>query len=322
MSILLQILLLVVGFVLLIKGADIFVDGASSTAQNFKVSKMLIGLTIVAFGTSAPELAVSISALANGSTDMVLGNVIGSNILNILLLLGIGALIHPIRVKANTVRKEMPICLLISTLLAVLFLDISLAGSSENLITREDGIIMLLFFSVFLYYLISMARQDKAKNKDEKAEKPQYKLGKSLLLVLLGLVGIVAGSELVVNSATEIATVLGVSERVISLTIIAFGTSLPELMTTITASRKGEQDLMIGNIIGSNIFNICIVLGVPVAIFGTITPGSFQNLDLIALIGSVVVLLIFARNNHKITRLEGGLMLLLFAAYYTTVLIA
>ena len=322
MSILLQILLLVVGFVLLIKGADIFVDGASSTAQNFKVSKMLIGLTIVAFGTSAPELAVSISALANGSTDMVLGNVIGSNILNILLLLGIGALIHPIRVKANTVRKEMPICLLISTLLAVLFLDISLAGSSENLITREDGIIMLLFFSVFLYYLISMARQDKAKNKDEKAEKPQYKLGKSLLLVLLGLVGIVAGSELVVSSATEIATVLGVSERVISLTIIAFGTSLPELMTTITASRKGEQDLMIGNIIGSNIFNICIVLGVPVAIFGTITPGSFQNLDLIALIGSVVVLLIFARNNHKITRLEGGLMLLLFAAYYTTVLIA
>ena len=179
MEIALQILLLVVGFVLLIKGADILVSGASSVAANFKVSKMLIGLTIVAFGTSAPELAVSISSLAAGSTDMLLGNVIGSNIMNILLLVGIGAMICPIIVKRNTVMKELPILLLISTALVVLFLDVSLANGSNNEITRGDAIVCLLFFAIFVYYLIAMAR----KKRTEKQEKPEHKLGKSLLLV-------------------------------------------------------------------------------------------------------------------------------------------
>lgn len=159
----LNIILLVVGFVLLIKGADIFVDGASSTAENFKVSKMLIGLTIVAFGTSAPEFAVSMSALASGSTDMVLGNVIGSCILNILLILGIAALVRPIRITHNTIRKELPLCLLISTLLAVLFLDIKLGNGSVNQITRADAVVILLFFTIFLYYLITLAKQKKEK---------------------------------------------------------------------------------------------------------------------------------------------------------------
>jgi len=219
----LNILLLIVGFILLIKGADIFVDGASSTAQNFKVSKMLIGLTIVAFGTSAPEFAVSMSALASKSTDMVLGNVIGSNILNILLILGIAAAIHPITIKDNTVKKELPLTLLISTLLVVLFLDVSLGNGSLNQITRADGIVILLFFSIFLYYLITLANQKKS---TKEVDNPQYKLGKSLLLVVLGLFGIVFGSNLVVDNASSIATTLGISERVISLTIIAFGTSL------------------------------------------------------------------------------------------------
>ena len=153
----LQIILLIVGFILLIKGADIFVDGASSTAANFKVSKTLIGLTIVAFGTSAPEFAISMQALANGSTDMVLGNVIGSNIINILLILGLAATIKPIGVRANTIRKELPICLLVSVLLVVLFLDIQISGGDANLITRSDGIAIILFFLVFLYYLISFS---------------------------------------------------------------------------------------------------------------------------------------------------------------------
>ena len=182
MEIFLQILLLVVGFALLIKGADVLITGASSTAQNFKVSKMLIGLTIIAFGTSAPELAVSITALASGSTDIILGNVIGSNILNILLLIGIAALIKPIKVKSNTVRKELPICLLISTLLAVLFLDRGLNGESADLITRGDGLAVLLFFCVFVYYLVILARQNRKEN--NKIEKPKYKLGVSLLLTL------------------------------------------------------------------------------------------------------------------------------------------
>ncbi len=313
-----NILLLVVGFALLIKGADIFVDGASSTAQNFKVSKMLIGLTIIAFGTSAPEFAVSMSALASGSTDMVLGNVIGSCILNILLILGVAAVIKPIKIKDNTVKKELPLTMLISTLLVVLFLDISLGNGSSNMITRSDAIVILLFFSVFLYYLISIARHKKETNEEEK---PQYSLIKSIVLVIIGLAGIFFGSDLVVDNATDIAKILGLSERVIALTIIAFGTSLPELVTTIVSSKKGEQDLLVGNIIGSNIFNICIVLGIPVAIYGTITPSCFQMIDLIMLVGSSILLFIFSSGTRKITRFEGATMLIVFVVYYVAVFV-
>ena len=313
-----NILLLVLGFIFLIKGADIFVDGASSTAQNFKVSEMLIGLTIVAFGTSAPEFAVSMSALASGSTDMVLGNVIGSCILNILLILGVAAVIRPIKIKDNTVKKELPLALLISSLLAVLMLDIKLGNGMVDQITRSDAIVILLFFSVFVYYLIVLAKQ-KRKQKDD--DKPQFKLGRSLLFVVIGLVGIIIGSDLVVDNASSIAKILGLSERVISLTIIAFGTSLPELVTTIVSSKKGEQDLLLGNIIGSNIFNICVVLGIPVAIFGTITPSSFQGIDLIMLVGSSLLLFIVSETKRTIIKLEGILMLITFFVYYIFVFV-
>lgn len=316
---LLNILLLIIGFILLIKGADAFVDGASSTAQNFKVSKMLIGLTIIAFGTSAPELAVSISALASGSTDMLLGNVIGSCILNILLILGIAALIRPIKIRDNTVKKELPLCMLISTLLAVLFLDMSLGDGATNQISRADGIVVILFFLVFLYYLITLAKQ---KKEDSKKEKAPYGLGKSMLFIALGLAGIIVGSEMVVQNASAIATAVGLSERVIALTVIAFGTSLPELVTTIVASRKGEQDLVVGNIIGSNIFNICIVLGLPVAFFGAVTPSSFQMIDLVMLVASAVLLFIFSISTRRINRIEGAMMIALFAAYYTYIIVA
>ena len=314
MDILLQILMLVGGFVLLIKGADILVSGASSIAANFKVSKMLIGLTIVAFGTSAPELAVSISSLANGTTDMLLGNVFGSNIMNILLLIGIGALICPIVVKRDTVIKELPILLLISSALVVLYLDMTLANGPRNEITREDAIICLLFFGIFLYYLIAMARKNRAAIDED--EKPEFKLGKSFLLTGLGLIGIIGGSQLVVSGASGIAHGFGISDRLIALTVVALGTSLPELITTITAARRKETDLIVGNIIGSNIFNICIVMGLPVAIFGTITPESFQMIDLVMLIGSAALLLISTRRDRKISRLEGGIMLAIFVAYY------
>lgn len=316
---LLNIVLLVVGFVLLIKGADIFVDGASSIAQNFKVSKILIGLTIVAFGTSAPELAVSLQSLSIGSTDMLLGNVIGSNILNILLILGVAAVINPIKIKDNTVRKELPLCMLISTLLVVLFLDIKLAEGVVNQITRSDAIVILLFFSIFVYYLVTLAKQKKEKDDDD--EIPQFKLGKSLLLVVIGLLGIILGSNMVVNNAEGIALKIGLSERIIALTIIAFGTSLPELVTTIVSSKKGEQDLLLGNIIGSNIFNACVVLGIPVAIYGTITPNSFNYIDLIGLILSSFILFIFAVTKRTIDRLEGIFLLLLFVIYYIFVFV-
>lgn len=315
---LLNIILLILGFILLIKGADFFVDGASSTAQNFKVSKMLIGLTIIAFGTSAPEFAVSMSALASGSTDMVLGNVLGSCITNSLLIVGVAAAIHPIKVRTNTVKKELPLCLLFSTALVVLFLDVKLANGTDNQITRSDGIIILLFFTIFIYYLISLVRQKKENDEDEK---PKFKLGKSLLLIAIGLAGIVFGSNLVVDSSTFIAKSLGLSERLIALTIIAIGTSLPELVTTIVSAKKGEHDLLIGNIIGSNIFNICVVLGIPVVIYGTITPSSFQIIDLIMLVLSSIILFIFAETEKTITRWQGYIMLLVYIVYYVLVFV-
>ena len=315
----LNVILLITGFALLIKGADVFVDGASSTAANFKVSKMLIGLTIIAFGTSAPEFAVSMKALASNSTDMVLGNVFGSCILNILLILGVAAIIKPIKIKDNTVKKELPLCMLISSLLVVLFLDVQLNESSINRISRGDAFAIILFFTVFVYYLVSLAIGNK-QSKD-KEEKPKFRLYISLLLVLFGLAGIILGSDLVVDNASSIAARLGVSERLIALTVVALGTSLPELVTTIVSSRKGEQDLLLGNIIGSNIFNVCVVLGIPVAIFGSITPGGFQTIDLYMLILSSVVLFFFAETKRTITRLEGALMLLAFISYYAFIMV-
>lgn len=316
---LLQIVLLILGFVVLIKGADIFVDGASSTAANFKVPKMLIGLTIVAFGTSAPELAVSIKALASGSSDMVLGNVIGSNITNILLILGIASVICPIIIKNNTVRKEIPLCIMITLLLASQIADLFLDHSKINMITRSDALAIILVFGVFLYYIISMAVKDR-KNKKE-IEEPKFGLIKSISFVIIGLGGIVIGSNFVVDSASAIARMIGWSERLISLTIIAFGTSLPELVTTIISSLKGEQDILVGNIIGSNIFNICMVLGVPVAIFGGIKANNFTGIDLLFFILSAAMLFIFSISKKKLNRLEGLIMLFMFAIYYTVVFV-
>ena len=314
MEIVLQVLLLIIGFIFLIKGADWLVDGASSVASNFKISKLLIGLTIVAFGTGAPELAVSFSSLISGNTDILVGNVIGSNIINVLLLIGIAAVIRPIKVKKDTVSKELPLLLLISTALIVLLLDTNLAEAVVNTFSRADAIICLLFFGIFLYYLISLTRKNKKEAK--KVEKPKYKLGKSFLLVIIGLIGVIAGSQLVVNSASFIASAVGISERIISLSIVALGTSLPELVTTITAARKGESDLLVGNIVGSNIFNICIVLALPVAFAGSITPNHFEVIDLTMLVFSSILLCLLARRDHIISRSNGIFMLIIFTLYY------
>ena len=311
-----SILLLIVGFVLLIKGADIFVDGASSTALNLKVSKMVIGLTIVAFGTSAPELAVSIKALLSGSSDIVLGNVVGSNIFNILFILGVSSLFSSMVVKDNTVKKEIPLTILFSVLLTVLSFDNVFDKKITNVITRTDGFVILLFFIVFIYYLASIAKN----NKEENEEAP-YKIGKSLLFVLIGLVGIVAGSNLVVDNASAIAKALNVSEKMISLTIVAFGTSLPELVTSVQAARKHENDIAIGNIIGSNIFNIGIVIGLPCALIGNINVGTFNYVDMFTMIGAAVLLFLLTFKKRKLDKGEGLIMLLIFIVYYGYVII-
>ena len=315
---LLQIFLLVFGFVILIKGADIFVDGASSLAQNFKLSKMLIGLTIVAFGTSAPEFAVSVKSIISNNADMVLGNVIGSNILNILLIIGICSLIKPVLVKNNTIKKEIPIVILISSLLFFLIKDDLFTKGIINEVTRNDGFIILLFFTIFIYYLISIVRNKKDNDADEMAK---YGMSKSIVFTILGIIGIILGSNFVVDSASSIATTIGVSQRMIALTIVAFGTSLPELVTSIVSIRKGEQEILVGNIVGSNIFNIGIVLGLPVALFGGIPAIGFNNLDLIALLVSAFMLFLFSFKNHKIDKLGGIVMLITFVVYYSFVIV-
>lgn len=314
---LINIILLVLGFVILIKGADLFVDGASGVAGNFKVSKMLIGLTIVAFGTSAPEFAVSVKSLLSGSGDIVLGNVIGSNILNILLILGCSALVHSLTVKNNTVKKELPITMLFSTLFAVLLSDHIFDKGITNSFTRGDGVVLLLFFLIFIYYLVSISR-----NKVEKDDEEVISLPKAILFTLIGLVGIVLGSNFVVDSATYLASAIGISERIIALTIIALGTSLPELVTSITATKKGEYDIAIGNVVGSNIFNIGIVIGLPITMFGGIGVISFSYIDLIVMITSAILLFMFSFNDYKISKKEGILFLILFVVYYSYVLVS
>lgn len=308
----LSFVLLVIGFIVLIKGADIFVDGASSIAGNFKVSKMLIGLTIVAFGTSAPEFAVSVKSLVSGSGDIVLGNVIGSNILNILLILGCATMFHSLNVKNNTVKKELPITLLMSTIFAVLLSDSLFDNIAKNSFTRSDGIVILLFFSVFIYYLISMAR-----NKIDVEGKDEYmSMKKAVAFTIIGIISIVLGSNLVVDNASNLAKAIGISEKMVALTIIALGTSLPELVTSVTATRKGEYDIAIGNVVGSNIFNIGMVIGIPTTIFGGIQEITFNYVDLMVMILSAFLLFVFSLKDRKIKKFEGGIFLLLFVVYY------
>lgn len=353
MGLLINLALLLVGFVFLIKGADVFVDGASDTARKFRVPKMLIGLTIVSFGTSAPELAVSIQSILSGKGDILLGNVIGSNILNILLILGLSALVGTLHVNTATVKKEIPVLILITIAFTVVLSD-KIFGLGENLFTRQDGIILLLFFCVFIYYLFGMAnRKTGAENevtekksvkketsktekvaeartekvaeiktekdaeaKKEADEEGEVNLVKAVLMVVFGLVGIVFGSDLVVKGASEIAATFGVSQRIISLTIVALGTSLPELVTSVIATRKGEYDIAIGNIVGSDIFNIGIVAGLPVALLGGVGGSAFSVVDIAALVISPIVLYFFARRGHRIGFKKGIVFLLLFVVYY------
>ena len=340
MDIVTQIILLIVGFVILIKGADIFVDGASATAENFKVPKMLIGLTIVAFGTSAPEFAVSVKSLLSGNADMLLGNVIGSNILNILLILGVAAMIKPLVVQHNTVKKELPIVILMSLMFATLMLDNIFDSSVTPSFTRQDGFVVVLAFGIFIHYLIQMNRAHKTTEelkkvdatlemvegtgKKHKAKKvierePTMKLWKALLCVVIGIAGIVIGSNFVVDSASSIASILGVSAKMVALTVVALGTSLPELVTSVVATRKGEVEIAIGNVVGSNIFNIGVVTGIPVALLGGIDKISFSPIDLIAFIVSALLLFIFARNDRRISKAEGVVLLVAFVVYYSYV---
>lgn len=300
----LQLVLLCIGFVMLVKGSDWFVEGAAGIATKFKIPQLVIGLTIVAMGTSAPEVAVSITAALKGSADITIGNVVGSNILNTLIILGLASVITPIAVAKSTIKAEIPFMIAVSLVLLLLGYD----GS----IVLWEGIILLALFAIYLAYLFVLA----FKGKDEQQESSgDMSVIKALIWTAVGLVLIVYGSDVTVNAATKIATVLGLSERFIGLTIVALGTSLPELFTSVSAARKGNADIAIGNIVGSNIFNILLVIGLSAVIVPVPFATGFRFDTIIAIV-SGILLLLFCLKDKKLKRWGGALLLLSYAVYF------
>lgn len=310
MDILLQILLLVVGFALLIKGADWFVDGSSGIATKFGIPQLVIGLTIVAMGTSAPEAAVSISAALKGNADITIGNIVGSNILNILIILGISSVIVPIAVAPSTIKIETPFMLVITGIMLLLGLD--------GTISLIDGIIFLALFVTYLVYLFMMAKKDKDKQQEEEGK--SLSIPKAIIFAIVGLAMIVLGSNVTVDAATAIAQAIGLSERFIGLTIVALGTSLPELFTSVAAARKGNADIAIGNIVGSNIFNILFVIGISALIVPVPFASNFIFDSIVAIIAGVILLACCIKTK-ELRRWAGILMLLGYAVYFAIIFV-
>lgn len=305
-----DILILILGFLLLIKGADFFVDGSSSIAKKFKIPPMVIGLTLVAFGTSAPELAVSIDAALAQSNGLVFGNVIGSNIANTLLILGLSAAITPIKISLKTIFKEMPFLIVSTIAMSVMAMD-KLIDNSSNVLSRIDGMILLLLFVLYFFSMIEMIVNNKEKDSEEVVSMP---LLKSIILTGFGLISIVVGADLTVSGAVSIAVLFGLSETLIGLTIVAIGTSLPELITSVVAAKKGENEIAIGNIIGSNVFNILLVLGVSASI-NPIIISSRNYIDLLILIVATIFTMLIMFTGQKISKWEGRLMYLSYFSY-------
>ena len=311
-----DILLLIGGLLLILLGANGLTDGAASIAKRFNIPSIVIGLTIVAFGTSTPELTVSISSAMKGSSDIAIGNVVGSNIFNILFIVGCTSLVAPIVITRNTLRKEIPLCILSSVVLLVIANDVLLDKGASNILSTTDGILLLCFFLIFLSYTFAIALDGKSQATDEENNIKQMPMLKSVLFIIGGLCGLVYGGQLFVDGAINIARSLGVSESVIGLTLVAGGTSLPELATSIVAALKKNPEIAIGNVIGSNLFNIFFILGCS----ATITPmniSGITNIDLSVLVGASILMwffgLFFAK--RTINRPEGAFFVLCYVAY-------
>lgn len=316
--ILTTIILLVFGLTILIRFSDIFVSAASSLSLSLKVPKMLIALTIAAFGTCAPELAISFNSIKSGASDMTLANVIGSCIVNILLIVGLSAITRPIKVKERTIKKELPLLVIITTAFFILVTDSLFKKSAVNSLSRADAIMLLIWFILFMFYIIGIVR----KNKNNEYDIPEYSIVKSIILIIFSLLAITLSSNIVVDNAVLLASQIGISQKIISMTVIVIGTSLPELTMTINAARKDEFDMAVGNIIGTNIFNICIVLGLPIAIYGGVSSSSFNVVDTSVVLLSALMFYLFGRSNKELSRREGVLMVLVFILYYTYVFIS
>lgn len=315
------IIWLIISLALILVGANILTDGSSAIAKRMGVSDLIIGLTVVAFGTSAPELVISVVSAVNSNTSIAVGNVVGSNILNILLILGATALIRPITVKKSVMTNEIPMVVLSSLILLVFGYSAILDGTDINIISRVDGIMLLVFFLLFMRYTFASARNTASPDVKDPSEADGERLGRmplwrSIVYIVLGLAGLIWGGDRFVDSASAIARTLGVSEAIIGLTIVAIGTSLPELATSVVAAIKNKPGLAIGNVIGSNIFNILFVLGAA----ATVAPLPFAGIthvDLWTLVGSSVIFFLVARvyGHQIINRTEGALLLLCYGAY-------
>lgn len=308
-----NIVLLIGGLLLILVGANALTDGAASVAKRFNISSLVIGLTIVAFGTSAPELTVSIVSALKGSADMAIGNVVGSNIFNTLMIVGCTAAIVPISVTKGTLSKEIPLCILASVVLFICANDVLINKAATNTISSSDGMLLLCFFLIFLGYTFAIAHNGNSEGEAGIKDMPVWK---SVLFIAGGLAGLVYGGQFFVSGASEIARSLGISESIIGLTLVAGGTSLPELATSVVAALKKNPEMAIGNVIGSNLFNIFFVLGCS----ATISPLNIQgitNLDLGVLIGSCVLLYIFGWffKKRTITRVEGIVMIACYIGY-------
>lgn len=315
-----QVIFIILGFILLIKGADFLVDGSSKIAKKFHIPEIIIGLTIVSIGTSMPELFVSITSAIEGYPDMAVGNVIGSNLCNLLLILGLSAVIQTIEFKKETRLIETPLTLLVTIILFVL----CNIGAD---ITRGEGIFLICLFVLFIIYTIYMGKKgEEFENKDilvEVQTNKNYSTMKSIFLIVLGIIGLKIGGDLVVNHSITIAKALNISEKVISLTIIAIGTSLPELVTSVTAAFKGDSDIAIGNILGSNIFNILLILGVSSVITPIKYSVSYNNQILVLIIGTILLLLFpFIGAKNKMTRTNGFAYLVIYAVYMIGLFVA
>ena len=312
-------LLLISGFIFLVKGADIFVDGSAALAQKFSIPPLIIGLTIVSFGTSAPELAVSLSASLKGANNMAIGNVIGSNLFNLLAVLGISALFYPLYIQHDSLTKDFHYVTLISFVLLILTMDHLFQNGEIDFLSRSDGLVLLSFFGIFMYYLIRSALHSRAHTIDE-PKIPTISLGKSVVYCVLGITGIIIGGEFVVNSASKIAIQFGMSESLVGLTIIAIGTSLPELVTSIAAALKKENDIAVGNVLGSNLFNILMILGLsatisPMTISSTIFP------DLLFMLLITLFVFIYCLIFKNIGRILGGVLTICYIVYTILIII-
>lgn len=310
-----EFILLIIGFIFLIKGADIFVEGAASIARKFNVPAMVIGLTIVAMGTSAPEAAVSITSSLAGQNDMSVANVVGSNFFNILMVLGVSSLIAKLPVEKNTIKKDAPFLILVSAMLLLL-------GANLN-ISRIEGILFLAVFAYFLIYTVKSAKTVSSKEDIVEGETAvaveasvaeEISMPKTIVVSLIGIVGIVVGGDMVVNSATTIATSFGMSANLVGLTIVAIGTSLPEFVTSIVAIKKGETEIAIGNVIGSNIFNILLVLGLATTI-NPITISALALIDIIFMVSITVLLYLFMKKDNSLVKKHGFVLIALYFVY-------